>query len=98
MTDTEGNRGKPPEGAAPTNADEEHLHAAWLDWTHTNLGRDPERAEAAATAARDAIKAGKGINAAYEAARRSWGPTHAGALQTLVLEGPATLRHRLGRA
>ncbi len=95
MTDPEGSTGTPPEGAAPTNTDEEQLHAAWLDWTHTNLGRDPERAEAAATAARNAIKAGKGINAAYEAARLAWGPTQSGADQTLVLERPATLRNRL---
>jgi hypothetical protein len=85
----------PPEERAAAASEDERLQAAWLDWTHTNLGADPDRANAAATAAREAMHGGKGINAAYEAARLAYGPQHSGVDQTVMLSEPATLRNRL---
>jgi hypothetical protein len=75
--------------------EEERRQAAWLDWTHDNLGRDPERAEVAATAAHEAIKSGKGIALAYDAARLAYGPIRSSPDETQVLDRPATLRERL---
>jgi hypothetical protein len=75
--------------------EDERRQAAWLDWTHENLGRDPERAGVAATAAHEAIQGGKGIALAYEAARLAYGPIRPSADETQVLDRPATLRERL---
>jgi hypothetical protein len=75
--------------------DDERRQAAWLEWTHDNLGRDPERAGVAATAAHEAIKSGRGITLAYEAARVAYGPIRSSADETQVLDRPATLKERL---
>jgi len=50
----------------------EHLDAGWYEWVTANLGRDPERAEAATRAAAEAVAKGSGFNAAADAARASW--------------------------
>ena len=47
------------------------LYQGWYDWAVRTLGNDPQRAAAAATAARDEATAGDGFNAAVEAARKS---------------------------
>lgn len=61
-------------GAAVT-PDSETLQANWRDWVSTHLGsHDSERTERAATAAREAITSGKGLDAAYAAARAAYGP------------------------
>jgi hypothetical protein len=57
--------------AAPKKGDDP-LYLAWLEWAYSNLGHDPVRAAAAATAAYEAIDAGAGINDAYEAGRSKW--------------------------
>jgi hypothetical protein len=75
--------------------DQEKLQQAWLEWTRTNLGQDPARVEVAATAAREAIGAGKGINAAYEAARLAYGPVRSAADETVVADRASTLSERL---
>lgn len=81
--------------ATSTPADQEQLQAAWLEWARANLGADPERGLAAATAAREAITAGRGINAAYEAARLAYGPTASSADDTVVSDRSVTLGDRL---
>ncbi len=73
-----GETGAGQEGGTPANTEQERLQAAWLEWTHSNLGRNPVRAEAAVTAAREAMDGGgRGITAAYEAARSAWGSVQA---------------------
>lgn len=75
--------------------DPQRLQEAWLDWSRTNLGKDPVRGEAAAAAAREAISSGKGINAAYEAARLAWGPNASSADDTVAAGPESTLGARL---
>jgi len=72
--------------------EDERRQAAWLELTHDNLGRDPERATLAATAAHETIKGGKGIALAYDAARLAYGPIRPSSDGTQVLDRPATLR------
>lgn len=59
-------------GTAAAKKEQDPLYLAWLEWAYTNLGDDPVRAAAAASAAHDAIAAGAGINDAYEAGRSKW--------------------------
>lgn len=76
-------------------SDREKLRGAWLEWTRENLGKDPVRADAAASAARDAIVSGKGIDAAYEAARLAYCPADATAGDSGSADGSAALNDRL---
>ena len=50
----------------------EELYRDWRAWVAEHLGRDPQRADAAAQAAAQAILAGEGFNGASEAARNAW--------------------------
>src|SRR5450759_1178739 len=59
-------------GVAAGTSEQDRLQAAWLEWVHTNLGRQPVRSEAAATAARQVMDGGGGISDAYAAARSAW--------------------------
>ena len=54
--------------ASPTEA----LWNRWYEWVTTHLGRDPERAAAAASAAADIAAQGSGFNRAADAARAAW--------------------------
>lgn len=65
----------------------ERLHREWSAWAKSNLGADPDRTEGAATAAVEAISAGRGYKAALEAAKEAW---RAGSpnLRAGAVEGP----------
>ncbi len=81
----------------PPMADEETLQASWLEWVRANLGTDPDpaRAERAATAGREAISGGRGIDAAYAAARAAWGTAALLDRGRSDLPAPLPIRDRL---
>ncbi len=60
------------EPAAKLASSREALYDLWYDWVTTHIGREPERAAAAASAAADLAARGGGFNPAADAARAAW--------------------------